>query len=197
MQPPPQRAFQISPSAVDHRAVDAAAAPRVIKRGGLAARQAGRRIEIDAEQHVLRRCRRNRPMVPSGEKQIAFGIVTSVIEARQLAAMQRIDRAQPPLGLAAHGADPERAGRMDPGIVRTRCGIVGFERTVQRHPPIRRVADIEAIFGDEELAMRVDPPKRAAHHVERMDGGPPGVEPASNSRRSTMSNHQAVSVAAS
>ena len=25
--------------------------------------------------------------------------------------------------------------------------------------------------------MRVDPPKRAAHHIERMDGGPPGVEP--------------------
>ena len=25
--------------------------------------------------------------------------------------------------------------------------------------------------------MRVDPPKRAAHHVERMDGGLPGVEP--------------------
>ena len=66
---------------------------------------------------------------------------------------------------------------MNPGIVRTRRGIVGFERTVQRHPPIRRLADIEAIIGDEELAMRVDPPKRAAHHVERMDGGPPGVEP--------------------
>ena len=25
--------------------------------------------------------------------------------------------------------------------------------------------------------MRVDPPKRAAHHVERMDGGLPGAEP--------------------
>ena len=91
--------------------------------------------------------------------------------------MQRIDGAQPPLGLAAHGADPERAGRMNPGIVRTRCGIVGFERTVQRHPPIRRLADIETVIGNEELTMRVDPPKRTAHDVEGMDGDLPGVEP--------------------
>ena len=91
--------------------------------------------------------------------------------------MQRIDRAYLPLGLTSHGADPERAGRMNPGIVRTRCRIVGFERTEQRHPSIRRLADIETIVGDEKLAMRVDPPKRAAHHVERMDGGLPGVEP--------------------
>src|SRR6185295_5737267 len=87
------------------------------------------------------------------------------------------DGAQPPLGLAAHGADPERAGRMNPGIVRTRRGIVGFERTVQRHPPIRRIADIEAIIRNKKLAMRIDPPKRAAHDVERMDGGLPGAEP--------------------
>jgi hypothetical protein len=91
--------------------------------------------------------------------------------------MQRIDGAQPSLGLAAHGADPERAGRMNPGIVRTRRGIVGLERAVQRHPPIGRIADIEAIIGDKELAMRVDPSKRTAHHAERMDGGPPGIEP--------------------
>src|SRR5206468_7521780 len=91
--------------------------------------------------------------------------------------MQRIDGAQSSLGLAAHGADPERPGRMNPGIARTRCGIVGLERTEQRCPPIRRLTYIEAIVGDEKLATRVDPPKRAAHHVERMDGDPPGVEP--------------------
>src|SRR5206468_3682699 len=49
--------------------------------------------------------------------------------------------------------------------------------TEQRCPPIRRLTYIEAIVGDEKLATRVDPPKRAAHHVERMDGDPPGVEP--------------------
>ncbi len=100
-----------------------------------------------------------------------------VVEQRELTAIQRIDGAQPPLGLAAHGAYPERAGRMDTGIVRTRCGIVGLERTVQFHPPIRRIANIETVIGDEKLAMGVDPPKRAAHHFERMDGGPPGVGP--------------------
>ena len=66
---------------------------------------------------------------------------------------------------------------MNPGIVRTRCDIVGLERTVQRHPSIRRLTNIEAIVGDEELTMRVDTGKRTAHHVERMDGDPPGVEP--------------------
>src|SRR4029453_7028680 len=91
--------------------------------------------------------------------------------------MQRVDGAEPPLGLAAHGADPEGTRRMHPGIVRTRRGIVGFERAIQRDPPACRVADVEAIVGDEELAMLIDPPKRASHHVERMDAGLPCAKP--------------------
>src|SRR6266545_3078658 len=41
------------PVGIDHRAVDAAATPSGDQRDGLAARQAGRRIEIDAEQQIL------------------------------------------------------------------------------------------------------------------------------------------------
>ena len=65
------------------------------------------------------------------------------------------------------------------------CTRASFERvaalsassgTVQRHSPIRRIADIKTVIGDDELALRVDPPQRAGHHIERMDGGLPGAE---------------------
>ena len=39
------------------------------------------------------------------------------------------------------------------------------------------LADIETVIRNEKLTMRVDPPKRAAHDVEGMDGDLPGVEP--------------------
>ena len=66
---------------------------------------------------------------------------------------------------------------MHPRIVRTRRGIVRFKRTVQRHPTVRQLANIETIIGDEKLTLRVDAGKRAAHHVEGMDGRPTAAEP--------------------
>src|SRR5205814_3132869 len=81
----------------------------------------------------------------------------------------RVDRAGPCLGLAAHGADPEGSGRMHAGVIRSRGRIVRFERGIKAHRAIADGADVNAVFGDNELPFGVDARQRACHPAQMMD----------------------------
>ncbi|MGY3454461.1 hypothetical protein ACVILH_006803 [Bradyrhizobium sp. USDA 4353] len=95
-------------------------------------------------------------------------MVTFGKQADDLAAVQRVDRAQPALGLAAHGADPERAGGMHARIVRPRRRIVGFEREVERQRAVGHGADVEPVLGDDQLPLGIDAAQRARHLSQDM-----------------------------
>ncbi len=51
---------------------------------------------------------------------------------------------------------------MDPSIVGTSCRIVRLEANMKRKPAIRDIADIEAIFGRQQLTLVVDEGNRSA-----------------------------------
>ena len=58
---------------------------------------------------------------------------------------------------------------MDARIVRARQRIVGFERRVQAERTGPGVADMEAVLGDDELAVIVDHRNGARHERQLMD----------------------------
>src|SRR5260370_26452595 len=92
------------------------------------------------------------------------------VKPNQFAAMKAIDRARALLGLAPTVPAPERALAMDSSIVRARHHIVGLERCMQRKAAMRDGADIEAVFGREQLALVVNESEHAGHDGKHMRG---------------------------
>src|SRR5688572_16450932 len=94
---------------VDNRAIEPAGAAVLQQYLGFAERQAARRIDRNAVQDVCSRVGKiaERAVWRKADR---VGNGDAGEQQRDLTAIQRIDYPRSPLCLAAHGADPERAG---------------------------------------------------------------------------------------
>jgi hypothetical protein len=123
--------------------------------------------------------------------------VAAIDAERQLLSADVVDRAASGLGVAAHGADPERAARMDPAVIGTGAGIL---LPFMASDVAAIDAERQLLSAEDGLYIRTirDGQLSLFCPLEAEDAGPaPSLRGNSNRRFSRISTHHAVSVAGS